>query len=169
MEIPMYLLRNVCFFCDKGGVKLLVACFQDTDPEILPMALAHAMTTIMSNLKLWMNIGSLMQQLVHLRSCMIRYLCQVKDSHLRAVGHRNMFEFMWTAVKDPLDGHASFDKEGLDLAFKYFSSSTLTMRLAGISQINQNPEGPELTKVAKHDANLALSLRFRQVLIKSQL
>lgn len=65
-----------------------------------------------------------------------RYLCQVKDSHLRAAGHRNMFEFMWTAVKDPLDGHATFDKEGLDLAFKYFSSSTLTMRLAGISQIN---------------------------------
>ncbi|CAL1294964.1 unnamed protein product [Larinioides sclopetarius] len=138
MEIPVYLLRNVCFFCDKGGVKLLISCFQESDPEILPMTLAHAMTTIMSNLKLWMNIGSLMQQLVQLRSCMIKYLCQVKDSHLRAVGHRNMFEFMWTAVKDPLDGHATFDKEGLDLAFKYFSSSTLTMRLAGISQINNH-------------------------------
>lgn len=47
-----------------------------------------------------------------------------------------MFEFMWTAVKDPLDAHATFDKEGLDLAFKYFNSTTLTMRLAGISQIN---------------------------------
>ncbi|KAG8184718.1 hypothetical protein JTE90_019322 [Oedothorax gibbosus] len=138
MEIPVYLLRNVCFFCDKGGVKLLINIFQDSDPEIIPMSLAHAMTTIMSNLKLWMNIGSLMQQLVVLRSCMIRYLCQVKDIHLRAVGHRNMFEFMWSTVKDPLDGYATFDKEGLDLAFKYFSSSTLTMRLAGISQINSH-------------------------------
>ncbi|GIX80710.1 ubiquitin carboxyl-terminal hydrolase 34 [Caerostris darwini] len=138
MEIPVYLLRNVCFFCDKGGIKLLISCFQDSDPDILPLTLAHAMTTIMSNLKLWMNIGSLMQQLVQLRSCMVKYLCQVKDSHIRAVGHRNMFEFMWTAVKDPLDGHATFDKEGLDLAFKYFSSSTLTMRLAGISQINNH-------------------------------
>ncbi|KFM73096.1 Ubiquitin carboxyl-terminal hydrolase 34, partial [Stegodyphus mimosarum] len=79
-----------------------------------------------------------MQQLIPLRSCMIRYLCQVKDSHLRAVGNRNMFEFMWTAVKDPLDAHATFDKEGLDLAFKYFSSTTLTMRLGGISQINSH-------------------------------
>lgn len=68
--------------------------------------------------------------------CLYRYLCQVKDSHLRAVANRNMFEFMWTAVKDPLDAHATFDKEGLDLAFKYFNSTTLTMRLAGISQIN---------------------------------
>lgn len=30
----------------------------------------------------------------------------------------------------------SFDSDGLDLAFKYFTSSTLTMRLAGITQIN---------------------------------
>lgn len=49
MEIPVYLLRNVCFFCDKGGVKLLVNIFQDSNPEIIPMSLAHAMTTIMSN------------------------------------------------------------------------------------------------------------------------
>ncbi|XP_035208134.1 ubiquitin carboxyl-terminal hydrolase puf-like, partial [Stegodyphus dumicola] len=138
MDIPVYLLRNVCFFCDKGGLKLFIACFQDADPENLPISLAHALISVISNLKLWINIGSIMQQLIPLRSCMIRYLCQVKDSHLRAVGNRNMFEFMWTAVKDPLDAHATFDKEGLDLAFKYFSSTTLTMRLAGISQINSH-------------------------------
>lgn len=38
---------------------------------------------------------------------------------------------MWAAVKDPLDSHCNFDTEGLALAFKYFTSSTLTMRLAG--------------------------------------
>ena len=47
-----------------------------------------------------------------------------------------MTDLMWTAVKDPVDGHYSFDKEGLDLAFKYFTCSTLTIRLAGITQIN---------------------------------
>lgn len=45
-------------------------------------------------------------------------------------------DFMWTAVKDPMDTPLTFDREGLDLAFKYFTSSTLTMRLAGIAQIN---------------------------------
>lgn len=43
---------------------------------------------------------------------------------------------MWNAIKDPLDSHVAFDVDGLDLAFKYFTSSTLTMRLAGITQIN---------------------------------
>lgn len=41
-------------------------------------------------------------------------------------------------MKDPLDSPLTFDRDGLDLAFKYFSSSTLTMRLAGIAQINSH-------------------------------
>lgn len=138
MDIPVYLLRNVCFFCERGGLKLFTTCFQDASPILLPMTVAHAMIAVISNLKLWMNIGSIMQHLVPLRSCVIRYLCKVSDADLRITGSRNMFEFMWTAVKDPLDAHATFDREGLDLAFKYFSSTTLTMRLAGIAQINSH-------------------------------
>lgn len=45
---------------------------------------------------------------------------------------------MWSSVKDPIDTPLTFDKDGLDLAFKYFTSSTLTMRLAGIAQINSH-------------------------------
>lgn len=37
-------------------------------------------------------------------------------------------DFMWNAIKDPLDSPIAFDVDGLDLAFKYFTSSTLTMR-----------------------------------------
>lgn len=37
-------------------------------------------------------------------------------------------DFMWNAIKDPLDSPVAFDADGLDLAFKYFTSSTLTMR-----------------------------------------
>lgn len=47
-------------------------------------------------------------------------------------------DFMWSAVKDPMDSPVQFDRDGLNLAFKYFTSSTLTMRLAGISQINSH-------------------------------
>ena len=47
-------------------------------------------------------------------------------------------EFIWTSVKDPVDAHLSFDKDGLEMAFKYFLSSTLTMRLAGITQISNH-------------------------------
>lgn len=52
MDIPVYLLRNVCFFCDKGGLKLFIACFQDASPETLPMTLAHAMITVISNVSM---------------------------------------------------------------------------------------------------------------------
>lgn len=45
-------------------------------------------------------------------------------------------DFMWGAAKEPLDAPLTFDGDGLALAFKYFNSSTLTMRLAGVAQIN---------------------------------
>lgn len=43
---------------------------------------------------------------------------------------------MWAAIKDPLDSQITLDIDGLALAFKYLTSSTLTMRLAGMAQIN---------------------------------
>lgn len=50
----------------------------------------------------------------------------------------NSTDFMWGAAKEPLDAPIAFDGEGLALAFKYFNSSTLTMRLAGVAQINSH-------------------------------
>lgn len=47
-------------------------------------------------------------------------------------------DYMWNAIKDPLETPLAFDSDGLNLAFKYFTSTTLTMRLAGISQINNH-------------------------------
>lgn len=64
-----------------------------------------------------------------------RYLCKLSDQELRQSTARNMADLMWSTVKEPLDTALCFDKESLDLAFKYFMSPTLTMRLAGLSQI----------------------------------
>lgn len=69
-------------------------------------------------------------------SLYFRYMCKLSDKDLRMAGNRNMTDLMWAAVKEPLETHFTFDKEGLELAFKYFTCSTLTIRLAGISQIN---------------------------------
>lgn len=46
-----------------------------------------------------------------------------------------MADFLWSSVKDNFESPLSLDKDGLELAFKYFSSTTLTMRLTGISQV----------------------------------
>lgn len=64
-----------------------------------------------------------------------RYLCKLSDQELRQSAARNMADLMWSTVKEPLDSALCFDRESLDLAFKYFMSPTLTMRLAGLSQI----------------------------------
>ena len=75
-----------------------------------------------------------------------RYLCKLSDQELRQSAARNMADLMWSTVKEPLDSALCFDKESLDLAFKYFMSPTLTMRLAGLSQItvSQTPDVTEL-------------------------
>lgn len=70
---------------------------------------------------------------------MRRYLCKLSDQELRQSAARNMADLMWSTVKEPLDSTLCFDKESLDLAFKYFMSPTLTMRLAGLSQITVSP------------------------------
>ena len=63
-------------------------------------------------------------------------MCNLSDKDLRMAGSRSMTDLMWAAVKEPLDTHFTFDREGLELAFKYFTCSTLTIRLAGIAQLN---------------------------------
>ncbi len=84
------------------------------------MHLTHAVTPNMSGL-MWISV--------------CRYLCKLSDQELRQSAARNMADLMWSTVKEPLDSALCFDRESLDLAFKYFMSPTLTMRLAGLSQI----------------------------------
>lgn len=89
----------------KWAILFVISCF-------------HAVTSNMSGL-MW--------------TC--RYLCKLSDQELRQSAARNMADLMWSTVKEPLDSALCFDRESLDLAFKYFMSPTLTMRLAGLSQI----------------------------------
>ena len=131
-EVPLYQQRNVCFFCDSNGVQALQQCFEKPTPDTLPFTVVHTLINIIANLCLRMNISTVMQCIVPLRTAVILYMCQLSDKDLRMAGTRNM-----TAVKEPLDTHFTYDKEGLDLAFKYFTCSTLTIRLAGIAQINR--------------------------------
>ena len=63
-------------------------------------------------------------------------MCNLSDTDLRLAGSRSMTDLMWTAVKEPLDASCTFDREGLALAYKYFTCSTLTIRITGITQIN---------------------------------
>lgn len=132
-EMPIYLLRNVSLFCTAQGFANLCNCFDVPD---LPVSTAHAITAVVSNLKLWLNYRSIVTLFVPIRSKILQYMCKMADQDLRSPATKSMADFMWTAIKDPLDSQISFDTDGLALAFKYFTSTTLTMRLAGMAQIN---------------------------------
>lgn len=132
-EMPVYLLRNVSLFCTTHGFAHLMACF---DTQNLPVSTAHAITAVVSNLKLWLNYRSIVTLFVPIRSKILQYMRQLADQDLRSPATKTMADFMWTAIKDPLDTQITFDVDGLALAFKYFTSTTLTMRLAGMAQIN---------------------------------
>ncbi|PVD26285.1 hypothetical protein C0Q70_13955 [Pomacea canaliculata] len=135
-ESPLYLLRNVCFLCDSNGIQALRQCFENAVPETLPFNFAHLLINLIANLRMWMNIPTVLQYIIPLRSSVIRYMCRLSDADLRLAGNRSMTDLMWAAVKEPLDTHFTFDREGLALAYKYFTCSTLTIRLTGITQIN---------------------------------
>lgn len=132
-EMPIYLLRNVTLFCTAQGFEYLGQCF---DLSSLPVGTAHAITAIVSNIKLWLNYRSVITLFVPIRSKILQYMCKLADHDLRSPATKSMADFMWTAIKDPLDTQITFDTDGLALAFKYFTSTTLTMRLAGMAQIN---------------------------------
>lgn len=134
-EVPEALLVNVAFFCDKGGLSAIREAFQDADPISLTFPLAHHLINIVTQLRLWFSIQAIMQYIIPLRRPVIRYLCKLTDKDLRQPDGRLMVDSMWSAVKGPVESGPICDKDSLDLAFKYFTSSTLTVRLAGLSQI----------------------------------
>ncbi|XP_060805071.1 ubiquitin carboxyl-terminal hydrolase puf isoform X2 [Amyelois transitella] len=135
-EIPAYLLRNVSLFCKLGGVFAMTSVFEQATPSSLPLSMAHAIVAAVGNLKLWLNFRAVAQLFMPLRSKILQYMCSLEDKDLRVPAVKSMADFMWGAAKEPLDAPLAFDGDGLALAFKYFNSSTLTMRLAGVAQIN---------------------------------
>ncbi|KAM3962482.1 LOW QUALITY PROTEIN: ubiquitinyl hydrolase 1 puf [Aphomia sociella] len=135
-EIPAYLLRNVSLFCKLGGVCAMTSVFEQATPSSLPLSMAHAIVAAVGNLKLWLNFRAVTQLFMPLRSKILKYMCSLEDKDLRVPAVKSMADFMWGAAKEPLDAPLAFDADGLALAFKYFNSSTLTMRLAGVAQIN---------------------------------
>lgn len=131
--MPVYLLRNVTVFCNTLGFNHMTLCF---DIPNLPLSTAHAITAVVSNIKLWLNYRTMVTLFVPIRVKILQYMCKLADQDLRSPATKSMADFMWTAIKDPLDTQVNFDTDGLALAFKYFTSTTLTMRLAGMAQIN---------------------------------
>ncbi|CAB3983712.1 Ubiquitin carboxyl-terminal hydrolase 34 [Paramuricea clavata] len=86
-------------------------------------------------LRVWFHVKAIVQNIMPLRGSVIRYLCKLTDKELRLSDRRLMADTMWTTVKSPPQYSLIFDRDSMDLAFRYFTSSTLTVRLTGLNQI----------------------------------
>ena len=135
-EIPAFLLRNVSLFCTTAGFEAMTLCFDEPN---FPPSTAHAITALISNIKLWFNCRSSNSMFMPLRGKILRWMCNLSDQELRQPPTKAMADFLWTCARDPLDANITFDEDGLALAFKYFQLSTLTMRLGMLKKYIQNP------------------------------
>lgn len=86
-EIPVYLYRNVSLFCTNGGFTAMAAGFELPN---LPVSTAHACTVAISNIKLWLNYRSIVQQFVPLRIKVLQYMCKLCDQDLRSPATKSM-------------------------------------------------------------------------------
>ena len=89
MEVPYFLIKNVTLFCKCGGFQLITKCFEDQTSESLSVSLAHSLTAIVCNVKLWLNTRSIMTLFVPVRSCILKYMCSLQDKDLRLPGIKN--------------------------------------------------------------------------------
>ena len=135
-DFPVALLRNVMIFCKSGGLQGMADAFKL--PSLMPPSMAHALISILCNIKLWLNYRAVLQLFGPVRSAALGYMCQLSDQELRAQPARNMADYLWCTMKDNVEAPIVFDRDGLELARKYFVSTTLTMRLCGITQVNSH-------------------------------
>lgn len=86
-EVPAYLFRNVSLFCNSGGFSIMSQCFEQTN---FPVSIAHAITAVISNLKIWLNYRSTVQLFVPIRIKVLQYMCKLSDQELRSPTTRSM-------------------------------------------------------------------------------
>lgn len=141
-EAPVYLMRRIIYFLDLDGFTLFSRCFETGNLSLLA---AHALISMIQNIKSFFMPTTVGLKLRTLRSNVINYMCKIPDEDLRVANNRSIFETIWTAVRDS-GFNVSHDLEGLRVVLKFFTSSTLTMRLAALSQIG--------TYISNYDAQV---------------
>ncbi|KAK6998654.1 ubiquitin carboxyl-terminal hydrolase 34, partial [Biomphalaria glabrata] len=136
IDAPLLLLRNICFFIDSNGIGAMSQCFEKANNKNVPLTFAHTLITIIQNLRMWVNTPTIMSCILPLRLPIIRYMCTLSESDMRAAAAHNTMELMWQAIKEPVDSQMTFDREVMTLVYKCFTSTTLTIRLGSICQIS---------------------------------
>ncbi|XP_076442216.1 ubiquitin carboxyl-terminal hydrolase 34-like isoform X2 [Babylonia areolata] len=137
-EPSAFFLRNICFLCDTNLIQNIGECFKSPSIHLVPVQLVHHLIQFIANVRYWLNPETIIHSIMPLRVPVIRYLCSMPQSDLRSFANRGLTDSILSAVKETPDRPAgrTFDVEGLSLAYKFFNCESLSLRMAGIVQIN---------------------------------
>lgn len=124
------------------------------------------MHVIECKIRVWLNSKTIDEQILPMRKLAINYMCELSERDLRLASAKNTNELVQESFKmtnnyphhminSPYNDQQQssqdivgsggagstcrtfkIDVDGLNLAYKYFTSSTLTMRLCGVAQMN---------------------------------
>ncbi|KAJ6218179.1 hypothetical protein RDWZM_009336 [Blomia tropicalis] len=166
-DMPSFLLRKIIYFIESDGMTLYASVINEANPSNVSIVFVHSMICVIQSIKQYFNPTYINIKLVAIRTNVINYLCKMQDNDLRIVSNRTMFEYVWSVVKEYNSfNQFSIDKDGLKIALKYFNSSTLTMRLSGIAQINNYIA---LYNDMHHNASKLMSEQLNQWIIDNNI
>ncbi|KAI0988821.1 hypothetical protein GJ496_007006 [Pomphorhynchus laevis] len=135
-----FLLRNICFFIDSGGMLSIRRLFESTrSTELIPPELAHDIVAIVKNLRTWLNEQTLSALILPLKDLFYRYLFELNDDDLKiAVVHRNIPDIINDVFIQVNDGKFTtvLNTENLKLALKCLSSQIHSLKAGGLTSIN---------------------------------
>ena len=69
--------------------------------RLLTPSMAHALISILFNIKLWLNYRAVQQLFSPVRSTALNYMCTLSDGELRQQPSRQIADFLWSSVKEP--------------------------------------------------------------------
>ena len=71
---------------------------------LLSPALAHALISVVCNVKLWLNTRAVVQLFYPVRAAGLAYVCSLDDQELRSQPARNIADFLWCSLRDNNNG-----------------------------------------------------------------
>jgi hypothetical protein len=112
-NLPIELLRNICHFIELNGFIAIKKCFNNSkitkddvndifsnDQTLLPVQIAHLLFSFINNIRPWLNQQSVEDQIVSMRSVVIKYMCHLSDKDLRLASTKNTTELMYDTFKN---------------------------------------------------------------------
>ncbi|XP_062502356.1 ubiquitin carboxyl-terminal hydrolase 34-like isoform X2 [Corticium candelabrum] len=146
---PVYLLHNIHSFCRDDAFGVILKLLEQATPETLKFSVVQLLFHVVFHVRMWLHTPAVMDLISPLKLPVYRYMYSLSEEEIKTPMARNRAEIMWTTVRGNYPNNCPhFDKETFSLALKYLTSSTLTVRIFGLAQINA-----EVTQINKACAN----------------